>query len=64
MRYMITNDGDGHWFLVPVDLDEAFQEYACDPESLPFPDGVVAINGHPNCVTFEAPELRGQALRS
>lgn len=33
MRYKFKNDGDGHWFLIPVELDAEFNRLLHEGEN-------------------------------
>ncbi len=62
VRFLLTNDDDGHWFLVPTHMEAQFVQWAVSGGELDQPEGVVPVNGHPSIVTFAAPELRGQTV--
>jgi hypothetical protein len=57
-RFFIDCDDDGHWFLIPLSLKDAweqwFEMYSGGEEP---PEGVVYLNGPPGMVTFEDPEV-------
>ncbi len=59
-RYLINNDDDGHWYIMPEDQLEAFNNYVY--EDGPEPPGLLRLSGHPNNVTFETPFEFGKPL--
>lgn len=61
-RYMLDNDGDGHWYLMPVEAAQSFQEFVDSDGETDQPDGVISLGSHPNTVTFAAPEHFGEAV--
>ena len=52
-RYLLNNDDDGHWYLVPESDQEAFTAWVY--EDGPEVPSVLSLGSHPNTVTFEAP---------
>lgn len=61
-RWMLNNDDDGHWYLVPVEQKDAFDEWVYGDDTAEQPAGVTPLAGHPNNVTFERPEHFGAAV--
>jgi hypothetical protein len=61
-RYLLDSDDDGHWYLVPMELQQQFTEFVYGDRGTDQPDGVVRLDGHPNNVTFTAPEEFGQPI--
>lgn len=59
-RWMLDNDDDGHWYLVPVDRHREFGEWWQSEGELPDVPGVLSLGSHPNTVTFEAPQHFGE----
>jgi hypothetical protein len=60
-RYLLDSDDDGHWYLMPVEVREAFNEFVYEEGAEP--EGVVRLSGHPSNVTFEAPEQFGKPIK-
>lgn len=60
MRYLLDNDDDGHWYLVPEQDKDAFTAWIYEGASEP--DSVIRLAGHPNNVTFEAPQEFGMII--
>ncbi len=59
-RYLLDNDDDGHWYLMPEDEKEAFSAYVYEGEDEP--PGLIRLSGHPNNITFEAPLEFGRPI--
>lgn len=59
-RWNLRPDDDGHWYLVPYELDQLFEAYVYEDGD--YPEGVITVNGAPSRVTFSAPELDGERL--
>lgn len=58
-RYVLDNDDDGHWYLIPdiPEVRDAFEAYYTDPSNNPYPEGVRDLGGHPNRVSFTDPRI-------
>lgn len=55
-RYLIDNDDDGHWYVMPVEQREAFEEWWANGAVTDQPEGVSMLPGHPaNFVFFTDP---------
>jgi hypothetical protein len=61
-RFLLDNDDDGHWYLIPVELHQQFTEYVCGEREMDLPDGVMALGSGPTTVTFEMPEYFGKSV--
>jgi hypothetical protein len=59
-RYLLNRDDDGHWYLLAEEDAEAFSAYVY--EEGPEPASMQRLAGHPNNVTFEAPQEFGKAM--
>lgn len=62
MRYFLSRDDDGHWYLVPESVRDAFSEWVEAEDGTAEPEGVVRIPGSPSGITFEAPEWYGEPM--
>lgn len=62
-RWCLTNDDDGHWYVIPADRKDDFEHwvYETSVDTLQ-PSWIWNVNGHPNNVTFTAPEIFGDAV--
>ncbi|HWO62698.1 MAG TPA: hypothetical protein VNO31_21975 [Umezawaea sp.] len=60
-RWLLNNDDDSHWYLVPVDKKDEFEEWVYG-EGGNQPEGVTSLGSHPNTVTFERPEHFGNEV--
>lgn len=60
MRYFLDQDNACHWFLIPEDMREQWQEFSSldeDDESLwEVPHYARRLDGHPSQVTFTDPK--------
>lgn len=65
-RYYLDSDDDGHHYVVPVNLREAFAQwieswadydYAPGTSEPQMPEGVISLGCSPTCVTFENPRI-------
>lgn len=60
-RYFLDSDSDGHWYVVPEDLEAAWQEWNSLPDhderGWNSPDGVIPVNGWPGLVRFYKPAI-------
>jgi hypothetical protein len=59
-RFYLDSDGDGHWYIVPLDRAsdwETFLESVSDGDCLPLPDWVRPVGGSPTRVTFSDPQI-------
>ena len=62
-RWILQNDDDGHWYVIPADKKDEFQEWSCGGyETQPQPEWASQVGGHPNNVTFSAPEIFGERI--
>ncbi len=74
-RYCLLQDDDGHWYVVPVEQEKAFHQFveqcgrywggpACELVEEPprLPEGICEVGGAPSLVTFERPEIDGEAI--
>ena len=64
MRYVLNNDDDGHWYILPADKKEEFSNWVYGPEDAEQPEWARSIGGHPNNVTFAEPEIFGKTYPS
>lgn len=56
LRYRLVSDDDGHWYIVPADRQEEFDELIMSDEfNRAMPAWVQEVNGHPNNVSFVDP---------
>lgn len=58
-RFRFMSDDDGHWYLIPVELEKEFTELLDSGEYDKFNDKFYenySIGCHPNCFTFENPK--------
>jgi hypothetical protein len=62
MRYLLDQDDDGHWYLMPEGLEQQFSEYVYGEAEMDLPEGVVMLSGNPNRVRFVAPSEDGRPL--
>lgn len=62
-RWCLTNDDDGHWYVIPVRRKDEFERWLYgDGGSLdgaPQPPWAWNVNGHPSNVTFSEVEIFG-----
>jgi hypothetical protein len=60
MNYFVDTDNDAHWYVVPDELRDVWNEWLDlddeDPDSWDVPDGVVRIPGHPSLIVFPSYE--------
>lgn len=58
-RYRFKTDDDGHWYIIPANLEEKFCKlcYDTDDDYIAFNDkfGHMMIGCHPSCYTFTDP---------
>lgn len=61
-RWRFVTDDDGHWYLIPVELEEEFNKLLSEGEddcytefNNKFYDNY-SIGCHPSCFTFENPK--------
>lgn len=57
MKYYLTTDNDGHWYIVPITKSIEFANWYTAEEGGDPPEGVRYVNGHPSRVTFENPSI-------
>jgi hypothetical protein len=66
-RYFLSQDHDCHWYLVPMRLTQVWSEWLAldgdDEKAWTEPEGVIAVNGAPDRVTFEKPRI-GEEVRA
>lgn len=60
-RYFLSQDNDGHWFVIPVARQREWDEWRdLDPDdetSWEAPAFALAVGGAPCLVTFTNPEI-------
>jgi hypothetical protein len=59
-RYILADDNDGHWHVVPVDRFDEFIDFLNDEDAQDLgnlPEGVWAVGGSTTQVTFENPTV-------
>ena len=60
-RFFLTQDNDSHWFIVPVDKRDEWDEWceipSNDERAWDVPDFARALGGSPSNVTFENPRF-------
>ena len=59
VRYRFMNDDDGHWYLIPSQLEKEFRDLLESAEYDEFNDKFYNhyyVGCHPNCYTFEKPK--------
>lgn len=60
IRYFMDSDDDGHWYLIPVEYQAAWDRWTGldqdSPEAWDPPAWAVPLDGHPNGITFENPK--------
>lgn len=61
MRYLLDQDDDGHWYLMPTSEHEAFISWVYGDG--PDPGTVLSLGSDPNTVTFENPEHFGETIQ-
>ncbi len=55
-RYIIDSDDDGHWYVMPADKREEFEDWWANDGEGDQPEGVSMLPGHPaNFVFFTNP---------
>lgn len=60
-RYVLNDDDDGHWYVIPADKKDEFEQWSCGGyETEPQPEWAWQVGGHPNNVTFSQPEIFGE----
>jgi hypothetical protein len=52
MKHCLVQDGDGHWYVIPVDRQADFVKWAANTDETWVPDWASAVNGSPTLVTF------------
>ncbi len=58
MSYFLDSDGDGHWFVVPDEQRDAWDEYIDHGYEDPEPSWAKRLNTHPRWVVFPSYEER------
>lgn len=57
MEYFLTQDNDGHWFVVPVEKQKDFDKWTemdpDDPDSWDAPEYAKQVGGWPGLVKFK-----------
>ena len=57
MRYFLDADQCGHWFIIPAEKRDEWNEFINidedDPLGWEMPEWVIHLNGSPTRVTFE-----------
>lgn len=57
MRYFLDADQCGHWFIIPAEKRDEWNEFINvdedDPAGWEMPEWVIYLNGSPTRVTFE-----------
>ncbi len=60
-RYFLNTDNDTHWYIIPADKREEWENWCDLPEddenSWNVPEWAEALGGGPNQVEFENPTL-------
>ena len=58
-RFYLTTDENSHWYIVPVDKQEEWDDWcnSDDESSWDAPEWAQPVNGSPTLVTFENPEI-------
>lgn len=60
MRYYIDRDEDGHWYLIPVELEVDWMRYLEMSEEwtsiVPLPEGIRELDSY-TTLTFTDPEI-------
>ena len=63
MRYLLQQDDDGHWYVIPADKRDEFDTWLSDGYvTQPQPTWAWQVGGHPNNVTFTEPEIFGERV--
>ena len=61
MKYTLTTDNDGHWYVIPVDKHKEWNTWLnIDPDderSWDAPDFAKSVGGAPSLVTFDSYEI-------
>lgn len=61
-RYRLVQDNDCHWYLIPADKGEEWDEWCDIPDdderSWDAPDFAQGLNGSPSAVTFDNPRTK------
>lgn len=62
MRYLLVQDDDCHWYIIPADKRDAFFAWleGQDASDGYAPDWANRFGGGPESVTFEKPEIFGE----
>jgi hypothetical protein len=56
-RYMLVQDMDCHWFVIPVELEDEWLEWVESDDAMSdAPKGAIEVGGAPQCVTFTDPQ--------
>lgn len=61
-RYCLVNDESGHWYVCPAERAEEADDIFCSGDGDEVPNWLHQVNGHPNNVTFSAPEIFGKPV--
>ena len=58
MKYMLIQDNDCHWYVIPADKFAEFDKWLADLDSYtPLPGWAKSVGGAPSLVTFENYEI-------
>jgi hypothetical protein len=61
-RYFLSQDGSSHWYIIPLNKMQEWDEWVNidedDPEGWKVPDYAQVVGGSPCLVTFTDPRLR------
>lgn len=55
MRYCLASDDDGHWYVIPAEKRDEWENWVQMPESTDYeaPSYAIPVDGHPTWITFE-----------
>lgn len=56
MRYILVQDNDCHWYIIPVDRIDDWDEW-CKSNEWEAPRYAASVGGHPSLVTFTNPKI-------
>lgn len=53
MEYVLASDGDGHWYVIPVEKQKAWWKWADDEDNWDIPEYAEYVNGPVSNVRFK-----------
>lgn len=62
MRYLLTQDDDCHWYVIPADKQDEFDDFIYGDDHNEWPDWAHRVGGAPSMVTFTDVEIFGEVI--